>query len=614
MSSDKTTKLIADFQPIGRKIEVPPNTTILKAAQTAGINLNAICGGLSSCGSCIIKLQPETQVTPVSVLEREELGNEKLAQGFRLACQTKLLESIVIEIPEESFSASQRTQIEGQNLSFDFEPVISFSDLELPPFSQGDELSIWGQIKQLLTETGMKEFVIDNLTSFQKCGEILNKDKQKIRLIFHQQRLISIITPETPLLGMAVDIGTTKIAGYLIDLCNGQTIAKKGLMNPQIVYGEDVMARITHAMNETQGIQTLQNVLLNSIRQLAEELCKQASQDLKNHYETQHIMELVLVGNTAMHHLFLGLPVKQLGMAPYLPFVSDLLELDLQRCGIDFSEGSKTTFLPNIAGFVGADHVSMLLAAGVNQELKNTLYIDIGTNTEISLLYDQKIISCSTASGPAFEGAHIQDGIRAADGAIEKVKMDDKGIHFQTINQQKPIGICGSGIVDAIAQMLNNNILKPSGIFNLEHPWLASKKELILVPAEKTSHQRNIVITRKDVGEIQLAKAAIRAAIELMLKEAGLTYQDLKKVVIAGAFGSYIDISSAKRIGMFPDFPTQVFTQIGNAAGIGAVQCLLSKEKRKEAVALSKKIKYLELATHADFTAQYTKAMGFISP
>lgn len=601
--------IIINFQPIGKKIHIQKGQSLLQAAQSAGIGLSAICGGQKACGSCLVRIVGVSLANPPSEIEIDLISPEKRASGFRLACQTVVAESTVVEIPPESLTALQRTQIEGDEKNVEFDPCISFYDIEFSASEQKDLRSDWEKIRQVLQKKGISDPQVSSLTVLKQLPHILRENNWSVRVVLSENQVSAILPPNSAILGLAVDVGTTKIAGYLVDLSTGVTLAQNGAMNPQMSYGEDIMTRISYLMDADQK-DDLQNLIINTISQMAEALCQQAEKNLTPF----QIIDTVLVGNTAMHHILLGLPVKQLGVSPFLSAVSTQVDILASEIGLKVSESSRVHFFPNIAGFVGADHIAMLLSAGINDIEKTTLFIDIGTNTEITLFTGVRSIACSTASGPAFEGAHIKDGMRAADGAIERVRIDETGINYQTINDKKPVGICGSGILDAIAQMVNSGVINPQGGFNADHPLVRKGDkgpELVLANAEKTKHQQDIIINRKDVSEIQLAKGAIRAGIELLLNAAEIRWQDVEKVIIAGAFGTFIDVKSAETIGLFPSLKEVKVKQIGNAAGIGAKMALLSRQKRKEATQIADSIEYLELSTHAEFTSEFAKAMIF---
>jgi uncharacterized 2Fe-2S/4Fe-4S cluster protein (DUF4445 family) len=328
--------------------------------------------------------------------------------------------------------------------------------------------------------------------------------------------------------------------------------------------------------------------------------------------ERDQIVDGVVVGNTAMHHIFTGLPVEQLGLAPYVPSLSHSIYVHATDLGLELAPLAKVLFPPILAGYVGADHLAMLLAAGVGRSDKRVLAVDIGTNTEISLSQGEEIFSCSCASGPAFEGAHIQDGMRASAGAIERVQIIDDQVRTYMIDDQPAVGICGSGILDAIAQMLEVGALEGNGKLHTDHPLVQGSgrdAHLLLVSARESGHGRDIRVTGEDVHEIQLAKAAIRAGTDVLLREARLHPEDLDEVIVAGAFGTYLKLESALRIGMFPNVPKDRFRQVGNAAGAGAKLLLISREKRQEMERILRKMRYFELTTDDGFRDKFYGSM-----
>jgi uncharacterized 2Fe-2S/4Fe-4S cluster protein (DUF4445 family) len=398
--------------------------------------------------------------------------------------------------------------------------------------------------------------------------------------------------------GLAVDIGTTKLAAYLIALESGKTVAKAGAMNPQVAYGEDVISRIAFSGREPGGAKKLQAVLMETLNRLVREMCIQA--DLP----VERILDAVLVGNTAMHHLAAGLPVEQLGVAPFAPASLLPLNFPAASVGLDLGPAANVYLPPVIAGYVGADHLAMLLATqpawSGSSAHRNVLALDIGTNTEIALISAGKISCCSCASGPAFEGAHIHEGMRAAPGAIERARWSDGALLWQTIDGLPPVGICGSGILDVVAALQDGGLVKPTGAL-----LAGSEAGFVLVPKSQAGIDRDLLVTRKDIHEIQLAKSAIRAGVEILLEQAGLKASDLDEFIVAGAFGTYLDLRSAVRVGMFPDLPMERFKQVGNAAGVGARQMLVSVDRRREAERIAGEVDYLELTSRPAFTSLF---------
>jgi uncharacterized 2Fe-2S/4Fe-4S cluster protein (DUF4445 family) len=405
-------------------------------------------------------------------------------------------------------------------------------------------------------------------------------------------------------LGLAVDIGTTKLAAYLVDLNTGETCATAGAMNPQIAYGEDVMARISHAISHASGGEQLRAAIVQALNQMARDLCTQVKRDIAD------IADAVVVGNTAMHHLFLGLPVRQLGLAPYVAAESAALDWKARDIGLEFALGAYVHLLPNIAGFVGADHVAMLLATGLAEREGVALGMDIGTNTEVSLRARGRHLSCSTASGPAFEGAHIRHGMRAAPGAIEQVSIHDGHVHIKTVDDAPAVGLCGSGILDLVAQLLHAGVINSRGAMQ-QNPRVRRGDhglEFIVVPGHENGG-REITFSRADISEIQLAKGAMRAGVNILLQHAGVTEADIDEVIIAGAFGTYLDAQSGLDIGMFPRVERHKIRQVGNAAGAGARMALLSVAQREHAIQIARQIEYIELTAEKEFQSEFARAL-----
>jgi uncharacterized 2Fe-2S/4Fe-4S cluster protein (DUF4445 family) len=601
MTDEVNDKLTVDFEPLGRRARVAPGTTLLEAARQAGVGLNAVCGGAGTCGTCRVRVVAG-QVTPPTEAERDSL-----AEGFRLACQARVLDDVRVDVPPTSITAPQRAQIEGRERSVELDPAVRSFDLAPDLPSLTDLRADATRLREALHE--QHGITVNRYDHGALCQlpVLLREHRWHARLVIRDGEVIAVAPAGTSPLGLAVDIGTTKVAAYLMDLDSGETLAAAGVMNPQIAYGEDVMARIAYAMDGETQARELQRAIVGGLNDLAGELCAQVGRD------RAEIFEAVLVGNTCMHHLVLGLPVEQLGLAPYVAALADSYDLKAHELGLRLAPGAYVHLLPNIAGFVGADHVSMLLATGIHEANEVTVGLDIGTNTEISLAADGRLLSCSCASGPAFEGAHIRDGMRAAPGAVEWVRLVDRRVEYQTIDDAPPVGICGSGVLDGVAELRRAGVLRANGAMKPEaHPRVrgtGAKTEFVLVPAGERGALRDVVIARQDVNEIQLAKAAIRAGVEVLLEEAGLEEGQIERVVVAGAFGTYLDVGSALAVGMFPSLPRERFIQVGNAAGIGAKLVLVSRCCRGITEEIARRVEYVELTTHPHFVEAYTAAL-----
>jgi len=603
--SVEPARVRVDLEPVGRRAQVPAGSTVLAAAHSVGVELASTCGGRGTCGCCRIRIV-DGAVTPLTENERQRLTAAELDAGERLACQTVLAADARIEIPSSSLTTTQRLQLEGHEIEVALDPAVVRVEVELAPPTIHD---LRADATRLLDELEPDHPTI-GLPVLAELSPRLRELLWSAAVAVHRpaNEIVAVQPAGTLPLGLAVDVGTTKLAAYVVDLETGETLARGGVLNPQIATGEDVLSRIASANTDPGEHRSLQQAVVEAVTHLAENLCDEIGACL------EELVDVVVVGNTAMHHLFAGLPVRQLGEAPYVAATSAALDIPATDVGLFVATGARLYSPPLIAGYVGADHVAMLLASGVAETDATVLALDIGTNTEISLACGGRLWSCSTASGPAFEGAHISNGMRAAPGAIERVHFRDGRFLVQTVGDRPPVGLCGSGILDAVAEGVRAGIIDPRGALSKSHPLVVphnGRPACLLVPAADAGHHRDIFLTRSDVGEIQLAKGAIHAGIEVLLAAAGIDVGELEEVVVAGAFGTYLDVRSAIRIGLLPELPEEHVRQVGNAAGAGARQLLLSRERRARAVELARSANYLELTTHPEFADHFVAGMGF---
>ncbi len=606
------TAYAVDFQPLGRRGRCREDESLMDCARGLGIGLSTICGGVGTCYSCKLRVV-DGAVSEATDRESDIFTAEELAAGWRLACQTYPRGDCSLSVPPESMTAPQRIQTEGIETAVVPAAAVRGDNLEMSPPTLADPRSDADRLLAGLARVSdlpprqIDLAVLRVLPSQLRDLEWRCRAYSRVDAGGNGAGVIGVAPPSDNLVGLAVDAGTTKLAGYLVDLATGRTLAARGVMNPQIECGEDVISRVSLGATE-EGRAHLQRLLVGAISQLADDLGGEVG------VSPREIVDVVVVGNTAIHHFLLGLPTSRLAVSPFIPAVAGAIDVKAGDIGLEIAPGAYLHLPPNIAGFVGADHVAMLLATGVWQDRGPALAIDIGTNTEVSLVIDGAITSVSCASGPAFEGGHIRDGMRAAPGAIERVRIVGGGfqgsdIQIQTIDDAPPVGICGSGILDAIAQLRRAGIVGEEGRMVADHPLVRGEnRQRRFVLAPDGEDRAAVAVTQKDVRELQLAKAAIRAGIQALLEANDCRDDDIQRVVIAGAFGSYIDVASAIEIGMLPALPRDRFEQVGNAAGSGARLALVSTAKRKEASEIAGRVRYLELAGSAGFMETFTEA------
>jgi len=594
-----------DFKPTGKSGKCRDDQSLLDCAHQSGVDMVSICGGHGRGNCCKVRVLGGAVSEPTAN-ELKAFSSQELEEGWRLACQTYPRGDLELLVPPGSMTTMQRLQVEGFDIDVAPDPAVQAYNICLTAPSMSDLQADAERILGELRNQGVNCSTID-IEVLKTASPLLRAWGWEAKVFVKANEIVAIGPQSGRQLGLAVDLGSTKIAAYLMDLKNGKTLAAKGAMNPQFAYGDDIVSRLSFVLEKKGGGKLMQKVVIDELNRLLFELCDEVSA------RPDEIVESVIVGNTAMHHLLLRLPIEQLASAPYVPVVKGAMDIKARDLGLDIAPGTYVHILPNIAGFVGADHVAMLLSTkGIWQKDSLVLAVDIGTNSEVSLIDGDEIASVSCASGPAFEGAEIKDGMRAAAGAIERLRISDNIIDYLTVDRVRPIGICGSGVLDAVAQLRLAGIVNKSGRMLNNHPRVhddEARREFIIAEGEKNEFPA-ITITQKDVRAIQLAKGALRSGIEVLLSARGRSSGEINKVIIAGAFGSYIDISSAMTIGMLPALPLNCFEQVGNAAGMGAKLALISRNKRMEAQDIASKVHYIELAAAPDYVKILVEATG----
>ncbi|MGQ9646572.1 MAG: ASKHA domain-containing protein [Thermodesulfobacteriota bacterium] len=598
------------FQPSGRKGEVLEGKTVLEASQELGVQIESICGGVRNCGKCKIQLL-EGQASRFTDEEAKFITETERSQGYRLACATQIQEDVTVLVPEESQSEGQVVRKEVTERIFDLKPAVILYPVQLPPPSLQDPLGDVDRLKKALSEKyQLRDLRIDYPTLL-KVSRVLREENWKVTVAVWMEREIIDIQPGEvdELYGLAVDIGTTTVAAYLCSLRSGKVIAAESMMNPQVAYGEDVMSRITYTMNHPEdGLEKLHQSIIDGLNDLIQKVTR------RSNLSPDEILEMTVVGNTAMHHLFLKIDPRYLGISPFPPTIHESIDLKARELGLKVHPSANVHILPVEAGFVGADNVGVLIAEEPYRRDEIVLIIDVGTNGELLMGNREKLMAASCATGPALEGAHIKFGMRAAPGAIERIEIDPETfeVRFEVIGNSKAKGICGSGIIDAIAEMYRSGMIDKSGRFRNESrsPRLRvpdETPEFVIAWKDETFIGKEITITQKDVRNVQLAKAALYTGAKLMMHRLGIDKVD--KVILAGAFGSTIDPEKAMVLGMFPDCDLKNVSAVGNAAGDGARIALLNRDKRAEAARVAREVEYLELTIEPHFQEEFMEAI-----
>lgn len=600
------------FSPVGGKVKVRQGTNVLNAAIEGGVALRAECGGNGICGKCRVIVQNKDAIGEPEEAESKHFCPRELRSGYRLACQTFPKQDITVLIPKETRIGERRILTRGTEKQTTLNPLVRKFHVKLDEPSLSDVRPDFERLLEALSDSHKLSNLTIDCDILRKLPDILRDAGWDVTVaVWDSDRIVAVETGDTgrKLFGFAVDIGTSKVVGHLVDLTTGKTLSTGYIENPQLPYGADIVTRIAFAMESETNRQTLRKAVVEGINKVLKQACAKAKVDVHQVYEA------VLVGNTAMHHLCLGIQPKYTALSPYVPAIKSSLDVRAKELQVEINPNGICSFLPIIAGFVGADAVADVIATAFCGLKKTSMLIDIGTNTEVFVGNFKDIATCSCASGPAFEGARIKHGMKAETGAIESVHLEpDFEVGFKTIGNAKPKGLCGSAMIDLVAEMFKLEIIDSKGRINPRVKTRRLKKvgnqtEFTVAWAGETATGKEIVITQRDIGEIQLAKAAIFTGCSLLMKTKNVERQNLTRILIAGNFGNYINPQNAKLLGLVPDVPTKRIEFVGNTAVEGAKMALVSKETRKTAEQLSKEIRYLELAATPDFSREFAEAL-----
>ena len=648
-----TQKYNIILQPSGRRGQVDEGQSIRSAARDLGVEIESICAENATCGKCMVLIEEgrfekynidskRGNVSPISTEEaayfarRPKLLKDKGWEvgQVRLSCQCKIQGDVLINVPEESRGNKQIVRKSASERAIEIKPSVRKYLVEMAAPNLERPIADWERLaKGLETSIGLVRRGEQNLPRWfdlnidyqclRTLSSTLREAKWNVTVSVWQDKEVISVQPgyHEESYGAAVDIGSTTVALYLSNLRTGEMLAAESEMNPQIVYGEDVMSRIQYSIEHKDGLEKLHKAIIATLNKLLKQAAKTAK------IKTEEILEMVLVGNSTMHHLLLNLHPKDLGLAPFVPTIHKAVDVKARELGLHINPSGNIHVLPTIASFVGADTSAMILAEEPHNQDENWLLIDVGTNAELVLGNRKRLVCTSTPTGPALEGAHVEYGMRAAPGALERIHIDENTLepkykvigvdgwntdHAEFRGQVK--GICGSAIIDGVAELFRTGIVDSRGKFK---KGLDSKRiregesgwEYVIAWAEETSIGRDIPMTQQDVRQIQLAKAALFTAARTLLKRSGLQSPD--KIILAGGFGSFIDKEKAMLIGLIPDCELDKVYAIGNAAGDGARIALLNVEKRREIEAVVRDVERFELPTDPEFQNQFMLATSF---
>ena len=599
-----------DFAPSNQSFKVPPGVSVFDAASWNGIAIDSTCGGHGTCKKC--KVQITEGIVPISRLDIRAFSQEELKNGWRLACVARATENLAITVPAMTTRPKAATVGVGRQVIL--RPAVQKRYLELDEPTLHDQRPDIQRVKDAIDDLEVNvEFEV-----LQKLPTVLRKNNFKVTAVVVDDLLIDIEPGDTTdkRFAIAYDLGTTTVVATLLDLNSGTPVAVKSMINMQQPFGADVISRISATMLDENALERLRIAAQSTLSELTNEVIKEAGISPNNVYE------IAIAGNATMVQLVLGVDPEPVGVAPFITASQNWPVLNAKEFGIEIHSGGRAYIFPSFGAYVGGDIVAGVLASGMDRDKRVRLFIDVGTNCEIVLSDGNKIITTAAPAGPAFEAASIKCGMRAADGAIEVVKITKDGVSLQVIGDVEPQGMCGSGLVDAVAELAKIGVLDQSGRFvtqevmEKEFPKLSSR--LINLETNERAFLLHgdtndplVYLTQRDVRELQFAKASIATGWRLLMEQLNLKDEDIQQVLLAGSFGSYLSPSSAIQIGLVPKIPVMRIVSAGNVAGEGAKMVLLSQPERNGATTLLNEVSYVELSDRKDFNDKFVEQLSF---
>jgi len=608
-----------------RTLSLPPATSILRGAHAAGIDITATCGGRGRCTSCRVKFVTGT-VPPPTIMDEIQLGDDQVREGYRLSCQCVPSEAVTVQVAPPLEERAFQILGAGPGV-VGMGRVTLDSGIRKQVVKVGlprEEHHQTSDLEQLAAALGVTPADV-GLAVLQGLPGALRDDPAGVTVTTFAaaggERVLAVERGDTAGMkfGLAVDIGTTSVVSTLIELESGEQLGSVSSLNPQAVFGGDLMSRIAFAQFHPGNLRKLHTRIVGLLNQHIEEICRQSGVLAK------WIYKVVVVGNTCMHHLLLGIDPSYVGLAPYAPVMRHPLVLPARELFLKVAPEARVCLLPLVAGFVGADAVAVALATRIYESAEIRIAVDIGTNGEVLLGSRDRLWACSAPAGPALEGAQIRHGMRGALGAIDRVTVDDD-LHVHTIGEADALGICGSGLIDLVAGLLDAGVIDWTGLIQVESratlpPKLAERvvmrgeeRQVIVLRPGEAGARAEIVLSQDDVRQVQLAKGAIASGVVMLQHVAGVPDARVAELMLAGGFGNYVSIASALRIGLIPPLPVERIRYVGNAASLGAQLCLVSETERRRAESVAARIEHVSLAAHPDFERIFVEAMNFPPP
>jgi uncharacterized 2Fe-2S/4Fe-4S cluster protein (DUF4445 family) len=604
------------FRPSGRQVRVPVGVTLFDAASWNGIAIDSTCGGHGTCKKCKVQvLGGDAAITP---LDTRAFLPDELRKGWRLACRVEVGSDLEVEVPPLETRPKAATVGVGRKVIL--RPAVQKRHLLLSVPSLSDQTS---DVERLLAAMDDLELRID-LHALRRLGKLMRLDHNTsgpdggVTAVIVDDVLVDIEAGDTSdrLFGIAFDLGTTTVVATLLDLATGTPVAVASKLNPQQSFGADVITRISTIMMDERALERLTGLAHGVLDELAHDVCSEGG------VQPSEVYEIAVAGNATMTHIVLGVDPEPLGMAPFVMTARQWPEMLASELGVHVHARARAVVFPALGAYVGGDIIAGLLASGMDRDPRTRLFIDIGTNCEIVLGSNERLLATAAPAGPAFEGAAIRCGMRASAGAIEGVRISQSDIELRVIGDVEPIGLCGSGLVDAVAELVSLGLLDRSGRFVADEeaariaPGVAPRltmvgAERVFVLSWRDEAEASIYLSQRDVRELQFAKAAIATGWHLLLEDAGLVASDVQQVLLAGSFGSYLSPASAVRLGLVPPLPVLRVVSAGNVAGEGAKMALLSVRERAGAMALLEEVNYVELSDRADFNDRFVELLQF---